>query len=189
VSDEQEITRLLSSWRDGDKAALERLAPLVYEQLRRLARSAFRDEGANHTLQPTALINEAWLQLAASNPDLQDRGHFYALTARMMRRLLVNHAKARNAQKRGGDQLRITLEEGQFAEAKRDPLVLDLHEALDALARKDPELERVLELHYFGGHNYREIAGLLEVSEATAKRRLRFARAWVRRFLAEEGGD
>lgn len=181
-----EITQLLSRWRAGETRALDELAPLVYEHLHRLAESAFRREGPDHTLQPTAVLNEAWLQLAGARPDLDSRGHFYALAARMMRRILVNHAQSRGAAKRGGGQLRITMEEGKLSDAPDDTEVLDLHEALEAMADLDPDLEQVLELHYFGGHGYREIGDFLGVSEATAKRRLRFARAWVRRYLENE---
>jgi RNA polymerase sigma factor (TIGR02999 family) len=185
VNEQQDITRLLSRWSDGDEEAMAALTPLVYEHLHRLARSAFRQEGQAQTLQATAVLNEAWLQLAGSKPAVENRAHFYALAARMMRRILVNHAEARNAQKRGGGLVKLTLEEGRLAGPSTSPDVLALHEALAALAEHDPQLERVLELHYFGGHTYREIGEALQVSESTAKRQLRFARAWVRRHLRE----
>lgn len=162
---------------------MNELSPLVYERLQQLAQSAFRNEYQLQTLQPTAIVHEAWLQLAGAQPDVENRGHFYALAARMMRRILVNHAHARNAQKRGGDQQRVTLELTRLDDGAEDRDVLELHEALDALAQHDAHLENLLELHYFGGFTSAEIAEALAVSESTAKRQMRFARAWVRRYL------
>ncbi|WP_191621438.1 ECF-type sigma factor [Marinihelvus fidelis] len=183
MSADGDITGLLHRWRDGDEAAMNELSPLVHDRLQQLAHSAFRNEYAAQTLQPTAVVNEAWLQLAGAQPAVENRGHFYALAARMMRRILVNHAHARNAQKRGGDQLRVTLDLAAVNEDTQDSDVLELHEALDALATHDSHLEELLELHYFGGFTAAEIAEALDVSESTAKRQMRFARAWVRRYL------
>lgn len=183
MSGEDQLTRLLVAWGDGDESALEQLTPLVYDRLHQLARSAWRHEQGAQTLQPTALVNEAWMQLAGASLDLQSRHHFYALAARMMRRILVNHAVARKAAKRGGGQLMLTLNEGQFSAETESEEVLALNEALEALADRDPDLEGLLELHYFGGYTTKEIAEAMAVSESTAKRQLRFARAWVRRAL------
>lgn len=178
-----EVTQLLVRWGEGDEQALEELTPLVYERLRQLAESAFRNEYGAQTLQPTAVVNEAWLKLASANITVENRNHFYALAARMMRRILVNHALARKAAKRGGGQVMLTLEEGLAAAQQENEDVLELHEGLEALADRDEDLAHMLELHYFGGYTVPEIASVRDVSDSTAKRQLRFARAWVRRHL------
>ncbi|MEE4173735.1 MAG: ECF-type sigma factor [Xanthomonadales bacterium] len=183
MTDEDQLTQLLVAWGDGDPNALEQLTPLVYERLRQLAQSAYRNEHGAQTLQPTAVVNEAWLQLANAQLELQSRHHFYALAARMMRRILVNHAVARKAAKRGGGQVMLTLNEGQYSAEQESEEVLALNEALENLAERDADLEALLELHYFGGYTTMEIAEAMNVSESTAKRQLRFARAWVRRAL------
>ena len=184
MSDDDPLTELLVAWGDGDPDALEQLTPLVYDRLRQLAHSAYRNERGAQTLQPTAVVNEAWLQLASARLELKSRHHFYALAARMMRRILVNHAMARKAAKRGGGQVLLTLNEGQFSAEQESEEVLALNEALESLAERDGDLEALLELHYFGGYTTKEIAEALDVSESTAKRQLRFARAWMRRALA-----
>ena len=175
---------LLERWRDGDDDALDELTPLVYDELLRLAHSAFRDEQSGHTLQATALVNEAYLQLVRSSVDWKGKAHFYALAARMMRRILVNHANAKAAEKRGGDALRVTLVESnlQGDDGGRD--VIDLDRALKALSAQDDRKAELLELHFFAGMSYREAGEVLGVSEATAKRDLRFGKAWMRRYLA-----
>jgi RNA polymerase sigma factor (TIGR02999 family) len=183
MSEDDQLTQLLVAWGDGEPGALEQLTPLVYDRLRQLARSAYRNERGAQTLQPTAVVNEAWLQLANAQIELKSRHHFYALAARMMRRILVNHAMARKAAKRGGGQVMLTLDEGLFSLEGESEEVLALNEALEALAKRDENLEGLLELHYFGGYTTKEIAEALDVSESTAKRQLRFARAWVRRAL------
>ena len=148
--DSGEITRLLREWSDGDASALESLTPLVYGELQQIARRLFGRESPGHTLQPTALVHEAYEKLIGVDTDWQDRTHFYALAARMMRRLLVNHANARNAAKRGGDALRVTLDESAVGSSADEDL-LDLDEALSRLAGFDERMARILELHYFGG--------------------------------------
>lgn len=183
AADPAQVTQLLERWGEGDEKALEQLTPLVYERLRQLAESAFRHEYGAQTLQPTAVVNEAWMRLAGANISVENRNHFYALAARMMRRILVNHALSRKAAKRGGGQVMLTLQEGLAASESDNEDVLELHEAMNALAKKDEDLAELLELHYFGGYTVPEIAESLEVSESTAKRQLRFARAWVRRYL------
>jgi RNA polymerase sigma factor (TIGR02999 family) len=173
-----DITRLLQGWSSGDEAALDQLTPLVYERLRLLAGSAFRGESAGHTLQPTALVSELFEKLIGSRVDWQDRTHFFALSARLMRRILVNHAQAKKAQKRGGDACRITLHDQATDEPETvDVLVLD--HALAELQAFDDRKASMLELHYFGGLTYRELADFTGVAESTVHQDLRTARAWL----------
>ena len=178
---------LLERWRDGDEGALDALTPLVYEELKKLARSAFRREQSGHTLQATALVNEAYLQLINASVDWKGKAHFYALAARMMRRILVNHANASAAQKRGGDALRVTFIEGDLEDTDTARDVIDLDRGLEALSAEDKRKADLLELHYFAGMSYREAGEVLGVSEATAKRDLRFGKAWMRRYLEGAG--
>src|SRR5688572_17156675 len=145
----ESITQLLTDWRAGDEAALERLTPLVYAELRRLAQRLFRSEAPGHTLQPTALVNEAFEGLVRMDVSWQDRAHFFALSARLMRRILVNHANARRAAKRGGAEVRVTLEEGVAPAIQADDDVLALNEALEELTAMDERRAKVVELHYF----------------------------------------
>ncbi len=181
-----DITRLLLHWREGDEAALDELTPLVYERLRALAEKMFRGESGGHTLQPTALVNELFQRLIVTDIDWHDRNHFYALSARMMRRILVNHANARNAAKRGGDALRVTLEggmahgdDGDFAE------IIELDTALEDLQAVDERKARILEMHYFAGLTYAELADVEEIAESTVHQDLRTAKAWLRSRLGE----
>lgn len=174
---------LLERWRDGDEDALDQLTPLVYDELKKLARSAFRQEQSGHTLQATALVNEAYLQLIKASVDWKGKAHFYALAARMMRRILVNHANAKAAEKRGGDALRVTFVERELEGKDSEQDVIDLDRGLIALSSEDERKAELLELHYFAGMSYREAGQVLGVSEATAKRDLRFGKAWMRRYL------
>ena len=176
---------LLERWRDGDEAALDALTPLVYDELKKLARSAFRREQSGHTLQATALVNEAYLQLINASVDWKGKAHFYALAARMMRRILVNHANANAAEKRGGDALRVTFIESDLEDASTGQDVIDLDRGLEALSSEDERKAELLELHYFAGMSYREAGEVLGVSEATAKRDLRFGKAWMRKYLED----
>jgi len=169
---------------DGDAGAIDEVTPLVYEELRRIARGVFSREQQGHTLQPTALVHEAYAKLVAVDTTWQNRAHFYALAARMMRRLLVNHAVARNAGKRGGDAIRMTLAEDQVAAREPDEDVLALDAALAELASFDPRKAQVLELHYFGGLTQPESAAVLGISESTVRREMRVAKAWLKRALA-----
>lgn len=174
------ITALLVDWRSGNEAALERLTPLVYGELKKLAERMFRGEPAGHTLQPTALVNEAFEALVRMEVPWQDRAHFLALSARLMRRILVNHANARRAQKRGGADLRVTLSETvvpRVGEPDDDIIALDI--ALAELATENERRAQVIELHYFGGLTYPEMAETLGVSESTVHEDLRGARAWL----------
>jgi len=182
----KDITRLLMNWREGDDDALEELTPLVYDQLHALAARLFRGESAGHTLQPTALVNEAMQQLIGADVDWQDRNHFFALSARMMRRILVNHANSRKAAKRGGDALRVTLHEDQFAsgEAANDADILALDEALRELNSFDNRKATIVELHYFGGLTYVELADVMDIAESTVHQDLRTAKAWLRQRIS-----
>jgi RNA polymerase sigma factor (TIGR02999 family) len=173
------ITSLLADWRSGDQEALDRLTPLVYAELKRLAERMFRGEGAGHTLQPTALVNEAFEALVNIDVPWQDRAHFFALSARLMRRILVNHANARRAQKRGGNEVRVTLDEKVAPAAGGDDDLLALDEALEELAGLEPRCAQVVELHYFGGLTYHEIANALGLSPSTVHEALRTGKAWL----------
>ncbi|MDH4110243.1 MAG: ECF-type sigma factor [Gammaproteobacteria bacterium] len=183
--DGHEITQLLKGWQAGDEAALDRLTPLVYEQLRKLASRMFGRESPGHTLQPTALVNEAMQQMIGTEVDWQDRNHFFALSARMMRRILVNHANAKNTAKRGGHVLRVTMEESHaVSEGDTDADVLALDMALTELAEFDERKARMIELHYFGGLTYQELAGVMRVAESTVHQDLRTAKAWLRQNMS-----
>ncbi len=180
----ESITQLLSEWRAGDEAALERLTPLVYAELRRLAQRLFRSESPGHTLQPTALVNEAFEGLVRMDVSWQDRAHFFALSARLMRRILVNHANARLAAKRGGGDVRVTLEDGVAPAIEGNDDVLALNEALEELTAMDERRAKVIELHYFGGLTYPEIASALDLSPSTVHEDLRTAKSWLLRRLS-----
>jgi len=177
---DEPITELLSQWSAGNQQALERLTPLVYGELKRLAERMFRGESAGHTLQPTALVNEAFEVLVRMDVSFQDRSHFFALSARLMRRILVNHANARRASKRGGGDLRVTLnEEVAPGSGAPDDDILALDAALTELARSDARRAEVVELHYFGGLTYPQIATALKLSPSTVHEDLRSAKAWL----------
>jgi RNA polymerase sigma factor (TIGR02999 family) len=183
---DKEITQLLMNWREGDDDALEELAPLVYDQLHALAARLFRGESAGHTLQPTALVNEAMQQLIGAEINWQDRNHFFALSARMMRRVLVNHAKSRKAVKRGGDALHVTLHEDKHAAVNKvdEVEVLALDEALRELDSFDSRKATIVELHYFGGLTYVELADVMDIAESTVHQDLRTAKAWLRQRVS-----
>ncbi|TDI40834.1 MAG: sigma-70 family RNA polymerase sigma factor [Acidobacteria bacterium] len=181
-----DITRLLREWRDGDRDALDRLMPLVYDQLRRLARRHMAGERRDHTLQPTALVHEAFGRLIGADIPWNDRVHFFAVAATTMRRILVEHARKANRPKRGGGMHRVTLEEGAASVLPPTVEILALDQALDRLAGFDPRKARVVELHYFGGMTYEEGAAALDLSPATFHRDLRLARAWLQRELQAE---
>jgi RNA polymerase sigma factor (TIGR02999 family) len=174
-----DFTQLLMDWRSGHPQALERLTPLVYEELRRLARGYMRAERGSHTLQATAVVHEAFLRLIHANVDLQDRGHFLALTSRLMRRVLVDHAKSRGRVKRSAGVEEPAAEDTAQAllPVERDVVALD--DALESLSKLDPRMAQVIELHYFGGMTYDEIAAAMGTSAATVYRDLRLARAWL----------
>jgi RNA polymerase sigma factor (TIGR02999 family) len=178
------VTLLLRRCGAGDGAALAQVVPLVYEELLRLARRHMGGERPGHTLQPTALVHEAYARLVDADLDLRDRVHFFAVASTAMRRILVDHARARSSLKRGGGALRMTLDDDQPGTAHDSDLV-ELDEALGRLAATDQRKARTVELHYFGGLSYDEIAGVLGVSAATVDRDLRFAKAWLKGQLSD----
>ena len=177
---QQRVTELLARWSQGDDAALVELTPLVYGELRRLAHREMGAERTGHTLQTTALVNEAYLRLAdQSNPRWQNRAHFFAVAARAMRRILVSYARSQRSQKRGGGALKMELDEAALVSPEESKEIIDLHEALERLATLDSRKARVVELKYFGGLNYDEMAEVLKISPVTARRDWRFAKAWL----------
>jgi len=181
----ENVTQLLVKWGEGDKAALERLMPLVYSELRRLASNYLRRERQNHTLQPTALVNEAYLKLVDQRkPRWQNRAQFYGVAAQLMRRILVDHARQNKAVKRGGsDQERLSITSAGQLGQKPDTDLLALHEALEELKTFDPQQERIVELKFFGGLSIEETAEVMGVGHATVERDWKMARAWLRRKL------
>lgn len=185
--DQVSITQLLISWGEGkNPAALEELTPRVERELHALATSYLRRGRQNQTLQPTALVNEAWLRLLGQDqrPRLENRAHFFGIAARLMRHVLVDYARAHRAAKRGGGETNvITLEDAQFLLRGQAPDVIEVHEALDELATVDKRKAKVIELKYFGGLEREEIAAAEGLTLATVKRDLRLGEAWLRRFL------
>jgi len=182
------VTQLLQAWSGGDDAAIEQLMPLVEKELRRVARAHMGRERKGHTLQATALVNEAFLRLAdARRLVWQDRAHFVGIAARLMRRVLVDHARARGARKRGGSGERVPIDEAMetpVTEPEFDIVALD--RVLDAFAAVDPRKSRVVELRFFGGLSVEETADVLHVSGDTVKRDWRLAKLWLRRELERE---
>jgi RNA polymerase sigma factor (TIGR02999 family) len=178
------VTTLLRDWRSGDVGALEELTPLIYDDLRRIAANRLRGERSEHTLQATALVNEVFLRLSEGKLTVQDRAHFFAIAARMMRRILTDHGRARRSAKRGGKAQHVPLSEEQVAD-HADVDFTDLDSALDKLATLDERKSDILVLHYFGGMTYEETAAALNTSVATIDRDLRFAKAWLANELRE----
>src|SRR5437867_2323107 len=177
---QQRVTELLADWSHGDNGALAELTPLVYEELRRLAHHFMDGQRLDHTLQTTALVDEAYLRLAdQTNPSWQSRAHFFAIAARAMRQILVNYAKSSRAQKRGGGALRVELDEAALVSPEQSKEIVDLHEALERLAALNSRKAQVVELKFFGGLNYDEMAEVLKVSRITVRRDWEFARAWL----------
>ena len=183
-----DITGLLVAWKKGDDQALDELIPIVYSELRRLARYQLRGEKPGHTLQPTALTHEAFLRLFGTRQgSWQNRAHFFAVAAQLMRRVLVEHARKRSATKRGGSVTRITFDEARTPAAAEDLDVLALHEALTELEKIDPRQCRIVELRYFGGLDTEETAEVLDLSPSTVKRDWRVAKIRLRRALETPG--
>ena len=181
-----EVTQLLVAWSNGDKAALDRLMPLVYTELRRLARHYMSRERPGHTLQTTALVNEAYLRLVEQEGmRWENRAHFFGIAAHLMRQILVDHARSRQAAKRGGAQVRLSLGEVDRIASRPDVDLIALDEALGRLEAIDPQKSRIVELRYFGGLGIEETAEVIGVSPATVKREWSMARAWLR---SEVGG-
>jgi RNA polymerase sigma factor (TIGR02999 family) len=178
------ITELLVAWSEGRRDALDRLVPLLYEDLRRLAAGYMRHESPGHSLQPTALVHEAYVRLIDQRQvHWRNRAHFFGVAAGMMRRILVDHARSRRADKRGGAWDRVTLVEDQVAGGAQEIDLLALHESLERLAAFDPRQARIVELRYFAGLTIEETAQALEISPATVKREWLSARAWLQREL------
>jgi RNA polymerase sigma-70 factor, ECF subfamily len=181
--DAGQVTQLLKAMRTGDERAAEELLPLVYQELHRLARSYMRRERAEHTLQPTALINEAYMRLAHDDIDWQNREHFIGVAANVMRRVLVDYARARKAKIRGGELRRVELEEGLAISTERTEEMLALDEALDRLAGVNPRQAKVVELRYFGGLSIEQIAAVLAIAPRSVKRDWALARIWLLKEL------
>jgi RNA polymerase sigma-70 factor (ECF subfamily) len=177
------VTALLREWRQGDREALDRLMPIVYEELHRLAGRLMRSERPEHTLQATALVHEAYERLARGSPSPLDRIHFIRLSARIMRRILVDHARERRRMKRGGAKVKVTLSELEAVTPGSAERLLEIDEILERLHDLDPRKHQALEMSVFGGLSHAEIATALEVSVPTIERDLRMARAWLRSEL------
>ena len=181
-----QITELLAEWRDGNQSALDELYPLVYDELHRLARRYMSRERKDHTLQTTALINEAYVRLVdQKNVNWANRSHFFAISAQIMRRILIDHARRHAYAKRGGGAQQVSLEEVAAIAPDQGRELVRLDEALKTLAERDPRRSQVVELRYFGGLNNEEIAGVLHVSENTVTRDWNMARAWLYQQLTE----
>jgi RNA polymerase sigma factor (TIGR02999 family) len=178
------VTQLLINWRNGDKAAFDQLTPLVYAELRRLARCFMRNERSNHTLQTSALINEAYLKLAdQGETNWQNRAHFFAVAAQIMRHILVDHARSYGCEKRGAGAQRVSLDDAQVFSEERAGELVALDEALTTLATVDPRKSRIVELRFFGGLNIDETAEAMDLSPTTVQREWRGAKAWLQRFM------
>jgi RNA polymerase sigma factor (TIGR02999 family) len=184
LSSKQQVTLLLRAWSQGDKEALGELYDLVYDELRRLARRYMSRENPGNTMQTTALVNEAYLRLAnAEDLKWQDRAHFFAVSANVMRRILIDGARSRHAERRGGDDLPVALDDVPDLAQKSDPDLIALDDALNQLAKVNERQSRVVELRYFGGLSVEETAEILKVSSDTVMRDWRFAKAWLKREL------
>ena len=183
ASSAHKVTGLLLAWGQGDETALERLTPLVYDELRKIARRHLGHERSDHSLQATALINEAYLRLILMpQPEWQNRAHFFALSSRLMRRILVDFARSRRYQKRGGDVRRVTLNE-ELPIVEPGPGLVALDDALESLAKIDERKSRVVEMRFFGGLSAEEIAEVLNVSPKTVKRDWQMAKVWLFREM------
>lgn len=186
----ESVTELLADLRRGQRDALDKLLPIVHEELRRIAAAYLRHERPDHTLQPTALVNEAYIRLVDQhNVDWQSKAHFLGVAAHLMRLILVDYARKRRAEKRAGGLTRVPLEDALLVAYERDVDLVLLDEALDRLALMDPRLGRLVELRYFGGLTTKETAEVLEVSTATIEREWAAARGWLKRELARGGGQ
>jgi RNA polymerase sigma factor (TIGR02999 family) len=181
----QLVTRLLREWGSGNKAALDELMPVVYQQLRKLASICLRSERPDHTLRATALVHEAYLRLVDADVAWQDRVHFFAVSARLLRRILVDHAKANSRQKRGGGVETIALDEAVMIGPQTTGGIMELDSALQRLATHDQRKSEIIELLCFGGLTYDEAAAALKISPATVHRELKMAKAWLHRELTQ----
>ena len=186
IAASHEVTQLLMAWNDGDQSALERLIPLVHAELHRIARRYMRNERAGHTLQTSALINEAYMRLIdAQQVHWQNRAHFFGIAAQLMRRVLVDFARSRGYKKRGGGALQVSLDETMVITKERGEDLVALDEALSGLSELDERKGRVVEMRFFGGLSEKEIAEALAVSPETVRRDWRLAKSWLRRRLSE----
>ena len=184
----EEVTRLLIEWKRGNQAAVDLLVPLVYDEMRRLAESYLRDERAAATLQPTALVHEAYLRLVGQNlPDWESRSHFFGVAAHLMRQILVDHARRQKSGKRGGGAAKAALDEALSFAPERSSEIVALDDALEALAKVDERKCRIVELRFFGGFSVEETAQALGISVATIGREQRLAEAWLHRELSSKG--
>jgi len=184
---QQQVTQLLGEWSGGDDAALEKLIPLVQPELHRLAHHYMSRERAGHTLQTTALLDEAYLRLVDNaKRDWQNRTHFVAVAAQLMRRIMVDHARERQSLKRGGGAVKVTLDEAALVTETRSRDLLALDEALERLSVQDPRKSQIVELRYFGGLTVEETAGFLKLSQRTVEREWNMAKAWLYRALSGE---
>jgi RNA polymerase sigma-70 factor (ECF subfamily) len=189
-SSAQEVTKLLIDWRRGNQKALDRLMPIIYEELRRQAHRYMQGQQKGHSLQTTDLINETYLKLLdCSKVSWKNRVHFFAVTARLMRRILVDHARSRNYQKRGGGLERISLDLNQIPAIRHDPDLVALDDALKVLATEDDRKSRVVELRFFGGLSVEETAEVLGISNQIVMRDWRLAKVWLMREINEPDGD
>jgi RNA polymerase sigma factor (TIGR02999 family) len=184
-----EVTRLLKEWANGSKSALDEPTPLVYGELRRLGASYMRSESPEHTLQPTALVHEAFLRLAGNAPECKNRSQFYGVAAHLMRQILIDHARNRQAVKRRSHFGHLSLDGDLVVSPERDADLVELDEALERLAALDPRKVRVVEMRFFGGLSVQEAAEVLNVSEKTVRRDWQFAKTWLLRELSGEKGD
>jgi RNA polymerase sigma factor (TIGR02999 family) len=183
-----EVTRILEAIQQGDPKAADELLPLVYDELRKLAANKMANEAAGHTLQPTALVHEAWLRLVGdANPRFDGRAHFFAAAAEAMRRILIESARRKARLKRGGEWERVNLEDIQLATESDPALLLSIDEALEKLASEHPEKAELVKLRFFAGLSLPEAARALDLSDTTAKRHWAFARAWLYGELAGDG--
>lgn len=184
ISSPHDVTRLLQDWRNGDKAALEKLTPLVYDELRQLANRYLRNERKDHTLQGTALVHEAYMKMVGyTDLEWQSRAHFFGVAARIMRQILIDHARKHNADRRGGGKQNLNLEEVAVFSAERAQSLVALDDALESLAAFDALKGRIIELRYFGGLSIEEIGEVEAVSISTVKRHMRMAEAWLHREI------
>ena len=188
VHSEQNVTELLLDWSAGDKAALDRILPIVYDELRKQAARYLQRERAGHTLQTTALINEAYIRLVdQKNVRWQNRAHFFGISAQLMRRILVDHARAKHRAKRGGSDIRVSLSDANLVVKETDLDIVAVDEALERLAQIDEQQSRVVELRFFAGLSVEETAEVLKISPATVKRDWSMAKAWLHRELTRNG--
>jgi RNA polymerase sigma factor (TIGR02999 family) len=184
-----DVTRLLKEWANGSQSALDALIPLVYGELRRLAASYLRSDLPGHTLQPTALVHEAYLRLGGRAPDCENRSQFYGIAAHLMRQILIDHARTRRAVKRGGRFEHLSLDGDLVVSREWDADLVALDEALERLAAIDARKAKVVEMRFFGGLSVQESAAALNVSEVTVRRDWQFAKTWLRREVSGEKGD